>query len=464
MGRIGSWFSPWRGKGPKSPTENAFSNSDQALKPEGEEESQESVRLQATGQQWEEERQQSSIPNPLGLSRDIFHCEEEDATQSARRDGSVGSSTETAGGGPIEEEFVGSRKNRIGQGKEREESSNGTSVSGNSEKNASHLTHPSSSSEQGVVWDSDRAHTQPQAQKQTQAQTGRRLHVYLEETSVIQCGQDSYSGQEVVRTKVTKSLQVLPKAKSSASFNSPQSSSSTSAENKRTNVRPAVGTQSYYSALVGVSLKSHKDSQSEPEPDKEQTEIDSMGRKNAARRKIRKNSQGDGGSSPQEKMPPKDQPVPEGFPAPDNSVTCPQGKSPKTHMGESSINSSSKHNPTSQASPEGGESKTSCPDTVKQLDDFQNSNSVTAATHVACVVGGRADMEDDDSLYKVERKTETPESKRRSIKVSRSEVKLFSKNVPLNPEQSSAGDNEDFTLALKKNKDGAKPKTQTDPR
>ncbi|XP_070781600.1 beta/gamma crystallin domain-containing protein 1-like [Enoplosus armatus] len=459
LGRIGSWFSPWRGKGPKSPAENASPTSDQAFKSEGEEGSEESVRPQAREQQWEEEREQSFF------SRDIFPCEKEDATQSAHRDGSVVSSTETAEGGPREEEFVESRKKRIGQGKEREESSNGTSAGGNPEKNASHLTHLSSSSEQGVVWDSDQAHTQPQAQRQAQAQTSKRLHVYLEETSVIQCGQDTCSGQEVVRTKVTKSLQLLPKAKSSPSFDSPKSSSSTSAENKETNVTPAVGTQSYYSALVGVSLKSLKDLQLEPETDQEQTETDSMGRKNTARRRFRKNSQGDGGNSPQEKTPPNTQPVPEGFPTPDNSVTCPQGKSPKTHMGESSVNSSSTHNPTSQASPEGGDSKTSCPDTVKQLDSFQDSNSVIAAT-LTCVVDGDADMEGDDRLYKVERKTETPESKRRSIKVSRSEVKLFTKNVPLNPKNSPAGDNQDFKTASKNTKDEAKdtPKTETDAR
>ncbi|XP_044025867.1 beta/gamma crystallin domain-containing protein 1-like isoform X2 [Siniperca chuatsi] len=464
LGRIGSWFSPWRGKGPKSPAENASPTSDQALKSEGVEESEESVRPQARAQQ-REEKEPSSSPNPRGLSRDIFSFEEEDATQSAHRDGSV-SSTETAEGGPREEEFVDCRK-RIGQGKEREESSNGTSAGGNPEKNASHLTHFSYSSEQGVVWDSDQDHTQPQAQRQAQAQTSRRLHVYLEETSVIQCGQDTCAGQEVIRTKVTKNLQVLPKAKSLPSFDSPKSSSSTSAENKDINVRPAVGTQSYYSALVGVSLKSRKDSQLESETDKEQTETDSMGRKNTAKRRLRKNSQGDGGNSPQEKTPSNTQPVTEGFPTSDNSLTCPtpQGKSPKTHLGESSVNTSSKPNPTSQASLEGVESKTSCPDTVKQLDNFQDSNSVAAAT-LTCVVDGDADMEDDDSLYKVERKTETPESKRRSMKVSRSEVKLFTKYVPLNPKQSPAGDNQDFKPALKNTKDEAKdkPKTESDAR
>ena len=422
MGRIGSWLSPWRGKSPKSPTENDSPTNDQVPKLEGEEEREESVRLRARNQEWEEEeKQQSSNPNRLRLSRDIFPREEGDATQSAHRDGSVASSTEAAQGGPKEEGFLESRKKRAGQGEEREESSNGTSSSGNPEKNASHLTHLSSSPEQqGVAWDTDRVHTQRQAQRRAQTQTARRLHVYLEETSVTQCGQDTCAGQEVV--KVTKKdLKVVPKAKPSPSFD--LSSSSTSAENRRTNVRPAAGEGSYYSALVGVSLKSNKDLQTEPE---EQTEADSMGRKNAARRKVRKNSEGDEGNSPQEKMPQNAQPVPEGIPPSDNPVTSPQGKSPKTHMGESSVNSSSssKHNPTSQASPEGGEWKTSCPDTVKQLDKFQDSSSVVAATRA---VDGGAVMEDDDSLYKVERKTETPESKRRSMKVSRSEVKLLQK-------------------------------------
>lgn len=463
MGRIGSWFSPWRGKGPKSPTENDSPTGDPALKSEGEEESEESVRPQAREQQWEEAKERGSKPNPLAPSRDIFPSEEKDATESAHRDGFVVSSTETAGGGPEEEEFVACRKKGIGQGKEREESSNGTSVSGNPEKNASHLTHHFSSSEQGVVRDSDQAHTLPQAQRRAQAQTGRTLHVYVEEISVIQCGQDTCAGQEVVRTKVTKSLQVLQKSKSSTSFDSPKSSSSTSAENKRANVRPGVGTQSYCSAIVGVSLKSRKDSQVEPEPDKEQTEADSMGRKNAAKKKFRKNSQGDGGNSPQDTVPPNAQPLPEGFPASDNSVTTPQGKCPKTHVGESSVNSSSHHNPTSQASPEGGECKTSCPDTLRQLDNFQDSNSVLAST-LARMADGDAGME--DSLYTVERKTETPESKRRSIRVSHSEVKLFTKNVPLNPKQSQAGNNQDFKSALKNTKDEAKdkPKTETDAR
>ncbi|XP_062292932.1 beta/gamma crystallin domain-containing protein 1-like [Scomber scombrus] len=454
FGRIGSWFSPWKGKSPKVPTENSLPTSDQAVKLEGEEESEQSVTRQAREQRLEEEKEHRSNPNSLGLRRDTFFCEEEDATQSAHRDGFVVSSSEPGEGGPKEEEFVACRSRRTGQGKEREESSNGNLVSGNPE-NASHLTHLSSSSEQGVVWDSDQVHTKPQAQKQAQAQAGKRLHVYLEETSVIQSGTDTCARQEVVRTKVNKSLQIPPKAKSSTSLESSYSLSLTSTENKKPNVRLPGGTQGYYSALAGVSLKSHKDLRLETEPDQEQTEADSMGRKNAARKKSKKNFQGDAGSTPQEEIPSNAHPVPEGFPTSDDSMNNPQGKSP-THMGESSVNSSSKHNPTFQASPAGGKSKTSCPDTVKHSDNFQDSVTL------ACVVDGGTDMEDDYSFYKVERKTETPESKRRSMKVSLSEVKFFTKNVPLNAEESPAGDDQDFKSALKSTKNEVKDKPKTE--
>ncbi|XP_069578458.1 beta/gamma crystallin domain-containing protein 1-like isoform X1 [Brachyistius frenatus] len=461
LGRIGSWFSPWTGKAPKTPTESASPTSDHSFKSAGEEESEELVRHQGEGQKWEEES-----PNPPGLFRDIFPCEEEDATQSAHRDISVVSSTETGGGDPKEEELVEGRNQRTGQGKEREESSNSASASGNPEKNASHLTHLSPSLKQGVVWHSDQAHAQPQAQRQTQAQTGKKLHVYLEETSVIHRGQDTCAEQEVVRTKFTESLEVLPKSKSSPRFDLPHSSSPTSGENKRTNVRPLVGAQDYYSALVEVSLKSHQELRLEPEPDKKQTEADSMGRKNSSRRKLRKTPQGDGGNSPLEKIPPNTQPVSQGFPPSETSVSRPRGKSPETHMREASADSSSKHNSTSPASPEGGERKTSCPDTVKQLDNFQGSKSVIAASQ-AHVVDVGADMDDDDSLYKVERKTETPESKRRSVKLSWSEVKFFPKNVPLKPEQNTPQvSNQDCTAALENTEDEEKetPQTETDSR
>ncbi|XP_069370730.1 beta/gamma crystallin domain-containing protein 1-like isoform X2 [Paralichthys olivaceus] len=397
LGRIGSWLSPWKAKGPKSPTENDFPTSDQACGSGEDEESKESVRPGVGEQQWQEEEKDHSFgPNPLGLSRDSFLCEKRDATQSARRHDSAGA---------------------------------------------------------------DRAHTQRQAQ----ARAGKRLHVYLEETSVIHHGQDSYSTQEVIRTKFTESLQIPSKTRSSPSFDPPNSPTGTSAESRWTNVKPAAEAQNCSSVPVGVPLKSHKDS--ELELDQEQTEADSMGRKNAARRRHRKNSQGDEGSSPQEKMPPGAQPVPEGSLSTNNSVTSPQGKSPNTHMGESSENSSPNQNLTSQTLPKGGENKTSCSDSDKQLDKFQDSNSDVADTLV-CAVDGDADMDDDDSLYKVERKTETPESKRRSMKVSRSEVKLFRKHVPLKPAQNLVGDSQDYKSELKNDKgeEKDKPKPETNAR
>lgn len=445
MGRIGSWLSPWKVKGPQSPAENDSPSSDRALESELEEESEEFVRPQAKEKQREEEQKvQSSNPHTLGPSRDIFDCEEGNATQSDHRAGSVVRSAERREAGPRGEEFVGSRKKRTGQGKEWEESSNGTLASGNSDKNASHVT--DLSSEQGVIWDSPLA--PPQAQRPTRAKTGRRLHVYLEETSVIQCSQDTHGGQEVVRTKVPKSLQVVGRAKSSPTLDLPVSSCS---QNKRTNLRPIDGTDSYNSAIAAASLTSNKDS--EPKPEKKQTEADSMGRKNTPRRKSKKNAQGDGRGSPHEKNPPSAETAPEGS---DRG-----GKSPKNEVEDSTLNSSSKPNPTSQVSPECGESKTYCLDPVKQLGNFQES--VTASTQ-ACVIDGAADMEGDDCFYKVERKTETPESKRRSMKVSVSEVKFFTKNVPLNPKQSAVGDNQDLKLKTTKDDGKDKPKTVVDAR
>lgn len=450
MGRIGNWFSPWRGNASKSPNENDFSTSDCTQETEGDEESEDSVRIWPGTQQQEEES-----PSSLGVFRDILPREEEDATQSYHRDSTVVSSPETGGGGPREAELGACRKQRAGQGEEWEDSSSNLSAIRNPEKNVSHLSDICPASKQGGAWDFDQAPTKPHAQRRAQAQTGKRLHVYLEETSVIQCGQDTRAGQEVVCTTLKKSLKVLPKT--SLSTNIDLTASSGPASEK--NVSPAVGAKSYESALVGISVKPHKDLQFEPEPDKEQTEADDMGRKNASRRRQRKNSQGEGGNSPHEKKP-QNANSGEEFSPTINSVAGPQGKSPHAATKEPSADSSLKHNPTLQASPEGGKSKISCPDKVKQLGNFQNASTVAVTSHES------ADMEEDEGLYKVERKTETPESKRRSIKVSQSEVKLFRKNVPLNQNQNNAGERQDFNAALKNITEEVndKPKTETEMR
>ncbi|KAM9798211.1 uncharacterized protein ACB057_009261 [Neosynchiropus ocellatus] len=409
LGRIGSWFSPWRGKGPKSPSEVAFPAGDEAVKCEGAEENGESVRVGAGDQQWEA-REQNSDPGPRGLLRNFSPSKEEDAAESAHREGSPVSRGEPGGDVSKEEELAQPRKRRTGPDRG---SSDSRLDSRNPEKNANQLTHLSSFAEQGVAWDSDRDHTQRQAH----AQTGKRLHVYLEETSVTQRGTNSGVGQEVVRTKVKKSLQVKPKA--SLSFDS--------LDDKE----EADDADSYYSALVGVSLRSKT-------CDSEYSGADSMGRKNAARRKYRKNSQGD----------PLGSPPPETQPGPDTSLTIPQSKS--SHDVNVPVNSASGQDPSpSQASPGGGKTMTSCSDKPRYLDNIQAQGAVTEAC---------AAMEDDDTDYQVERKTETPESKRRSLKVSRSEVKLFTKYVPLSVEQPLLEKNEppDLKTPSKAAENGAK--------
>lgn len=425
-------------KSPTSPTENTSATGEQALKSEAEEEHEESVRPQAKEQQREEE--QSFSPSLPPLYRDIFPCEEENVRHSA-----IVSSTEAAGTGASGEEFLESRKKRIGLGKENEENSNGTSESGNPKKNASNVR--DFSSEPAEI----SAHAQRLSLPQTQTQTGKKIHVYLEDTSVIQCGPDGYAGKEVVRTKVPKSLQIAGGAKSSQGFDSPHTSTATGAQSKRANARPSDGSEG---VIVGGSVKSHKEAQLDPH--KGQT--DRMGRRNAARRKSRKNSQGDGGNSPHEKKSPGAENVPEGFPS-DNSGTSLQGKTQETHTADSSLSSSSKNYPTPQTSPEIGEGNTSCSDRVEKQENILDSSSVTADAP-ASVIDGAADMEDDDSLYKVERKTETPESKRRSIKVSQSEVKLFTKTLRLNPKQNPAKDNQDLKSSLKKDEAIHKPKPE----
>lgn len=382
-------------------------------------------------QREEEQREPSSNPDPPVLRRVVFASEGEDATQSA-----VVVST-TAEAGPRGEEPVENRKKRVEQDKERERSCSTTSVSGNPGKKAGHVTELSP------------AHIQPQASSETQARGGRKLQVYLEETSLVQCGTDSCAGQEVVRTKIPKSLKVTGAVKPSLSSDSQEVSITKREQSKRTNARPTAGTGK---ALVGGSLKPHKDSQIEPQ--KEQTEADTMGRRNAAKRKVRKNSVGDTGNNCHDNKSQSGENTPERAPSGDPG-THPRDKTAKTE--DSSANSSPLANPSSQTSLELGESGTSCPDTAKKRDNSHDTNPVSEGSALRAI-DGSGDMEDEDSLYRVERKTETSESKRRSMKVSRSEVKLFTKNLRLNPVQSPAG--EDIKPLLKK--DEAKEKLQSE--
>lgn len=423
-------MSPWRAKSPTSPTESPSPASEQAPNLELDGESGGSVRAQGKDQQREEEqREPSSNPDPPDLPGGVLAREGEDATQSA-----AVVSTEA---GARREESVESRKKSLEQNKESEKSGSSTLASGNPGKNAGHVT------------DLAPAHIQPRALSGIQAHADRKLHVYLEETSVVQSGIDRCVGQEVVRTKIPKSLKITGTSKPLLNSDSQEVSVTKRVQSKRTDARPTAGTDG---TLAGRSLKPHKDSHFEDQ--KVQTRADRMGRKNAARRKVRKNSAGDGGTSPHEKK--SGESVPEG-PSSGTSGTSSQSKSAKTE--DYSASSSPQHNPSSQISPELGEGDTSCSDTAKKRNNFLDKNSASQGSGPR-LIDGPGDMEEEDSLYRVERKTETPESKRRSMKVSRSEVKLFTKNVRLNPIHIPVGDHQDTKPVS--NKDESKETSQSE--
>lgn len=423
-------MSPWRLTNPTSPTETASPSAKQSPDLELEGESGEAVRSEGKSRQSEEEqREPSSNPDPPDLPRVVFAREGEDATQSA-------TVVSTAEAEPRREESVESRKKRLGQDKESEKSGSSASVSGNPGKNAGHVT------------DLSPARIQPWARSEIQAHAGKKLHVYLEETSVVQSDVDRGVGQEVVRTKIPKSLKVLGSTKASLRFDSQEASVLEGGQSKRTNARPTAGTDG---TLVGGSLKLHIDSQFEDQ--RVQTRADSMGRRNAARRKVRKNSVGDTGTSPHENKSQRGENVPEGPPSGSSGISS-QGQTAKAE--DSSARSSPQHNPSSQILPERGGADTSCPDAAEKHNNFEDTNAVSQRSAPRLTDGSRV-MEDEDSLYKVERKTETPESKRRSLKVSRTEVKLFTKNVHLNPIRSSLEDTKPIL-----NKDEAKEKPRSE--
>lgn len=384
----------------------------------------------------EEQREPSSNPDPPDLPRVVFAREGEDATQSA----TVVSTPEAA---PRREESVESRKKRLGQDKESEKSGSSASVSGSPGKNAGHVT------------DLSPARVQPWALSEIQAHAGKKLHVYLEETSVVQSDVDRCGGQEVVRTKIPKSLKVPVAAKASLRFDSQEASVPEGGQSKRTNARATAGTDG---TLVGGSLKLHKDSQLEDQ--RVQTREDSMGRRNAARRKVRKNSVGDTGTSPNGNKSQRGEKVPEGPPSGSSGISS-QGQTAKAE--EDSARSSPQHNPSSQILPERGGADTSCPDAAEKHNNFEDTNAVSHRS-APRLTDGSGDMEDEDRLYKVERRTETPESKRRSLKVSRTEVKLFTKNVHLNPIRSSLEDNQDTKPILNKDEAKEKPRSEQNAR
>ncbi|XP_072314421.1 uncharacterized protein [Eucyclogobius newberryi] len=316
---------------------------------------------------------------PDALTDDVFHSVPQDARQS----------THTAEGQPSGEETA----------EDEWEEASSSFESGNltANQNVRHLSHFS----REVYGKSDSNHTQGR-----QAQTGKKLHVYLEETSV-----SGSAGQEVVSTKYAKCLQVRPKAKLSVSLDTEKGNS-------------------YSTALVGVNLKSQG---------VDHLEVgDEMGRK-SARRRYRKNSQGEERSNVTQ---------------PDNELT---DKS-LTHSQRAKSPKSTSDNHASKTTPAPSPEVKSHSSGSDNLEAGQDLNSTLACGGAAVQ---EANMEGNESLYRVERKTETPESKRRSMKLSRSEVKLFTKNVPLRSEHSTrTRDTSDFKMVVRR--EGIKEETAAD--
>ncbi|KAG5276669.1 hypothetical protein AALO_G00108350 [Alosa alosa] len=215
----------------------------------------------------------------------------------------------------------------------------------------------------------------------------RNLQVYLEETSVTQ-----NDITPVIETTIKKSFQVVSKT--------------TRAKQQR-------------------------------ESNNDDDESD-MGRKNSGRRRSRKGSRGDA-TSPREKTPPTKNTPGQPPNSPEQSweeahqgkgvstlmMTSPKAKDTKGAGAESHLGEEPEDTHTQPVSPE----TVHDPHTHTQAHggflEFDGPVLATLAT---------VDMDtDEDDDGRVERKTETPESKRRSIKVSRSE-RVFAKKFVVNAE------------------------------
>ncbi|XP_056436675.1 beta/gamma crystallin domain-containing protein 1-like isoform X2 [Gadus chalcogrammus] len=468
LGRIGSWFSPWKSQIPRDlEIENATKASEQGPVPDtdaakGGAARAEPVREPAGGgwQRKEGTGARSSYPERSCLSRDLSSSTKEDAARSARRDGPLWSTDwEPAEPGPKEEEFVDAREfleGRRGQGWEREGGGHrGTPLTGDPslEHKASPLTPRSRTRVLGAVGKLDAVHNP--AQRNALNHSGKKLHVYLEEeTSVINSGNNS--GQEVVRVRLEKSFDVLAKTKSLDALYSPRSSGPE---------RREIRNRFCLSAPVDLELTAPSDTHREsPGTESEETDSDRMGRKNTSRRKSRKLSQGDVEGNSQENTPSKACQALSGSPSASGGTLLTKAPGVETHLGRAAGNSAS-----SQSLSEGGKNKTS-PTAIhreiplgKQPKGHLGTDTTSCTGTIVAAVDGEEDMDDK---FKLERKTETAESKRKSIKVSRSEVKIFSKNVLVNADSQSgprSGNvSENFHSGLSKPQDAVKDNSETE--
>ncbi|KAJ7988074.1 hypothetical protein DPEC_G00319860 [Dallia pectoralis] len=458
LGRIGSWFSPWRDRG--SPSDDASRSPADAQGPKSE--AQTTTEEPVRGEEGKQDEGHNSQPPKRNLSRDFKKA---DARQSAHRDillSSTSRLTEPRGGGPCDEELLSASlvEEREQARRERSGACRNTSPESNSSLPTRVL---SSSLETGSARKDSGREEHIQAPLRTPVQGGKTLHVYLEETSVSEIGIDARTKNRLLHTTTTRvkaNIQTVSRAKSSKTVD--LSSENTKRSEKRV-IAPAPGVKGHsgYCVPVGglhkpltgtqdsgqtISRKSVKDTVTVADrdtltdrntdrdtvtvtdtvadrdtvPDTDTfTDTDRMGKK----RRSRKGSSGEGGASSQENTPTKLQPAL----SPSDCNTPTPGDSTPSNTDQNASGTSQKADVLAGSPPAFGWGSNAAQ---------QDQDAPVHATLVTVVDGGEdMDLLEDDITGQVERHTETAESKRRSIKVSHGEVKFFAKKVLVNPEQ-----------------------------
>ncbi|XP_030641590.1 beta/gamma crystallin domain-containing protein 1 [Chanos chanos] len=295
-------------------------------------------------------------------------------------------------------------------------------------------------------------------QKRLASEVSKKLEVYLQESSVTSAGQSDSAPQTVERT-----LQKYVVDVSGKTTDTLKSAVSGGTEYKKTVLRPAIGGSGKYSALTGVRLgsqsggRSSSDNLSEDEPTS-----DAMGKKNSGKRgKSRRLS----GSSRESVTPTGD--------SPNTGVMGLSKSSPvqihkavwvETHLGageadgeDSPCNSFVLAIPVSVSSvdslPDLGVNNTSAP-VVSQAGNSEPvlTTSITQIlekpeAHVT-VVQDYSTIDTAKSVATQDIKAETLKEKRRSLKLSESEI-VFAKKVLVSPQTSVDGDEQAKTEAVK---------------
>ncbi|KAJ8390233.1 hypothetical protein AAFF_G00109720 [Aldrovandia affinis] len=233
--------------------------------------------------------------------------------------------------------------------------------------------------------------------------------VRLEETHVCSSQCEADTSQQIIQISVKKHFPLVSKA-----FKT-ESSTAELTELKKHPLSPIAGGDSPCAALAGLSHSSRSSAQPVSDLSSEEGDPEAMGRRTSGRRRSRKNSQGDRGSS-QDSVPSK---------APPEGLGSPEPGSPQD-LGEEPTDSPVHVTPVSVAAedayaPEGGADSHWRP---REGEESPNEKPRPSR---------------EVSPDRLERRTETAESKRRSIKFSHTE-KVFPKKVFVTSDTSPEGD------------------------